>query len=76
VAIDADPKPEAIEAALARLEALARQKHIAIGFASGLPAGVDRVARFAKTLEGRGIALVPLSAATTSTLSADGRSAQ
>ena len=62
VAIDADPRPEAIDAALLKLETLARQKGLAIGFGSGLPAAVDRIARFAKTLEGRGISLTPLSA--------------
>ena len=62
VAIDADPRPEAIDAALLRLESLARQNGVAVGFGSGLPAAVDRIARFAKTLEGRGIALTPLSA--------------
>ena len=62
MAIDADPRPEAIDAALLKLETLARQKGLAIGFGSGLPAAVDRIARFAKTLEGRGISLTPLSA--------------
>ena len=73
VAIDADSRPEAIEAALTRLEALARQKGTAVGFASGLPATVDRLARFAKSLEGRGIALTPLSAVVGQTVSPTAR---
>ena len=62
IVIDAVQKPEAIEAQLLKLEALARQKGSAIGFATGLPATVDQVARFARALEKKGMALVPLSA--------------
>lgn len=54
--------PEAIEAALRRLEILAREKGMAIGVAPAIPASVDQIARFAQGLEARGIALVPLSA--------------
>ncbi len=61
IVIDAVQKPEAIEAQLQKLEALARQKGGAIGFATGLPATVEQVARFARGLEKRGVALVPLS---------------
>lgn len=60
--IDAKPSPEAIDAALARLEALARQNGAAIGFANALPASIARIARFARDLERRGVALVPASA--------------
>ena len=62
IALDIDPRPDAIDAALTKLEATARQKGSAVGSASGLPATVDRIARFAKSLEARGVALVPLSA--------------
>lgn len=62
VVIDADPRPEAIEAALIKLEAQARKKGAALGFASALPESVERVARFARALEQRGVALVPASA--------------
>lgn len=54
-----------IDAALARLEGLAREKGIAVGAANGLPVVIERVARFTKTLEARGITLVPVSAAAT-----------
>jgi len=64
VVVDASPRPEAIEAALARLEALARAKGSAIGYAAGLPGAMEAVARFAQGLERRGVALVPLSALT------------
>lgn len=62
VMIDAAPTADAIAAALERLEDIARHQGAAIGVASGLPIGVERVARWAVGLEGRGIALVPLSA--------------
>ncbi len=60
--IDAKAAPESVEAALARLETLARQNGAAIGFASALPAAVTRIARFARDLERRGVALAPVSA--------------
>ena len=62
VVLDANPKPEAIEAALGRLESIARQKGSAIGYVAGQPGAVDAVARFARALEKRGVALVPLRA--------------
>lgn len=61
--LDSTAEPKAIEAALARLEAIARDKGMAIGVASALPASVETISRFARALEARGIALVPLSAA-------------
>jgi uncharacterized protein len=63
IVLDSTARPEAIEAALARLEAIARDKGLAIGVASALPASVEIIGHFARTLEARGIALVPLSAA-------------
>lgn len=62
VVIDARPSPEAIDAALERLEALARQNGAAIGFANALPASIARIGRFARDLERRGVALAPVSA--------------
>ena len=61
LAIDATT-PDGVDAALRRLESLAREKGMAIGVAPAVPAHVDRIARFAQGLEARGIALVPLSA--------------
>jgi uncharacterized protein len=63
VVLDSTAEPEAIEAALTQLEAIARDKGVAIGVASALPASVETISRFARGLEARGIALVPLSAA-------------
>jgi polysaccharide deacetylase 2 family uncharacterized protein YibQ len=62
VVIDADPAPEAIEAALTRLEALARSRGGAIGVAAARPASVERIARWSAGLEASGVALVPVSA--------------
>ncbi|MDB5570681.1 MAG: hypothetical protein JWN93_1864 [Hyphomicrobiales bacterium] len=56
-----DARLDAIDEALVRLERLARERGAATGAASGLPLVVEKVARFARALEGRGVALVPLS---------------
>jgi polysaccharide deacetylase 2 family uncharacterized protein YibQ len=61
--LDLKAEPAAIEAALARLEAIARDKGLAIGTASALPSSIAIIGRFARALESRGIALIPLSAA-------------
>lgn len=63
VVIDASTQGAAIDAALVRLETIARDKGIAIGSASALPVSVERIARWASALEGKGIRLVPVSAA-------------
>jgi polysaccharide deacetylase 2 family uncharacterized protein YibQ len=63
VVIDADQSPQAIEAALVKLEALARANGVAIGVATALPVSVDHIGRWARSLEARGLALVPVSAA-------------
>lgn len=63
VVIDARETPQSIEAALTQLEATARQKGVAIGFANAQPGTIARLARFARELERRGIALAPVSAA-------------
>ncbi len=70
--LDESLQPEAIDAALARLESLAREKGFAVGYAAGLPAANERIARFAAGLERRGLALVPLSAAIRAGNSASG----
>ncbi len=63
VVLDGTARMGALEAALLKLEARARDKGIAVGVASGLPlSNIDRIARFAQSLEAKGIALVPLSA--------------
>ncbi|SRR5579883_1081273 len=65
VVIDAAPRPQAIDEALLRLEGLARANGAALGVAAALPATVERVARWARSLEGRGLALTPVSAIVT-----------
>ena len=62
VVIDAAPSPAAIDAALERLEAAARQKGLAIGAGSELPITLDRLAHWSAALRERGIDLVPVSA--------------
>jgi uncharacterized protein len=62
VVIDAIQRGADIDAALARLEKLAREKGSAIGYGAALPVTVERISRWAKAAEGRGIVLVPVSA--------------
>ncbi len=63
VTIDAVPNPVDIDRALGRLENIARERGMAIGYANALPVAIERIARWAKAAEGRGILLVPISAA-------------
>jgi polysaccharide deacetylase 2 family uncharacterized protein YibQ len=63
VAIDAVPRPDAIDRELARLETQARERGFALGSASALPITLDRIGRWARALEGRRILLVPVSTA-------------
>jgi polysaccharide deacetylase 2 family uncharacterized protein YibQ len=60
--IDAVPTAADIDRALARLEAAARERGSAIGMGSSLPITIDRLAKWAKSAESRGILLVPISA--------------
>jgi len=61
--LDQVPTSAEIDRALQRLEVIARERGAAIGVATALPASIDRIAAWAKTLEGRGILLVPLTTA-------------
>jgi uncharacterized protein len=60
--LDAVTTTAHIDRALVRLEALAREHGTAVGMASALPASIERIAQWAKTAEGRGIVLVPITA--------------
>jgi polysaccharide deacetylase 2 family uncharacterized protein YibQ len=60
--IDQMPSPSDIDRALSRLEAAARAKGVAIGVAGALPVSIERIARWAKAAESRGVLLVPISA--------------
>jgi uncharacterized protein len=63
VTIDAVPTPAEIDQALAKLEGLAKERGIAIGTASALPVSIERIGAWIKTLDSRGIMLVPLTTA-------------
>jgi polysaccharide deacetylase 2 family uncharacterized protein YibQ len=60
--IDAVPTPGDVDRALGRLETMARERGIAVGVASALPVSIDRIAKWAKAAEGRGLLLVPITA--------------
>jgi uncharacterized protein len=60
--IDANPSEAAIDNALSQLENIARRKGVAIGYASGLPISIKRITEWSKSLESRGIVLVPVTA--------------
>jgi polysaccharide deacetylase 2 family uncharacterized protein YibQ len=60
--LDAVPAAAEIDNALARLEATARSRGFAIGSASALPVTIDRLSQWIKTVDARGITLVPISA--------------
>ncbi len=61
IGIDANLRAADIDAALLRLESIAREKGVAIGTGSALPLTIERIARWSRTLESRGIVLVPVS---------------
>ncbi|MCJ2113960.1 divergent polysaccharide deacetylase family protein [Methylobacterium sp. E-025] len=63
IVFDAVPRPEAIDRELARLEAQARANGFALASGSAQPMTIERIARWSRELEGRGIRLVPASVA-------------
>lgn len=62
VVLDADLSPDAIDARLEQLRALARERGYAIATGTAFPATIDRVAAFVRAAADRGIAIVPISA--------------
>jgi polysaccharide deacetylase 2 family uncharacterized protein YibQ len=60
--IDANAALETLDASLARLVGLARQRGSAIGVVSAPPGDIARLERWANGLDSKGVALVPLSA--------------
>jgi polysaccharide deacetylase 2 family uncharacterized protein YibQ len=60
--IDSVPTPADIERALGRLETIARERGIAVGMAGALPVSIERIAKWAKAAEARGVQLVPITA--------------
>ena len=60
VVIDSVATPAEIDRALGRLETAAREHGAAVGVSSALPASIEHIAKWAKTLQSRGILLVPI----------------
>jgi hypothetical protein len=63
VVLDGSAQAEAIDRELARLEEMARKRGLAIGTASALPLTVERIQRWSRSLEAKGVQLVPVSSA-------------
>ncbi|MFC5394984.1 divergent polysaccharide deacetylase family protein [Bosea vestrisii] len=63
LSLDTVPRPESIDKELQRLETLARDQGAVVATASALPVTIERITRWARTLEGKNLALVPVSAA-------------
>ncbi len=61
--VDTVPTAAEIDKALARLEVLAKERGNAIGTASALPVSIERIVSWSKSLESRGVVLVPLTTA-------------
>ena len=59
--LDTVATPAAIDAALAKLETMARERSVAVGVATALPVSIERIAHWVKEAENRGITLVPIS---------------
>jgi polysaccharide deacetylase 2 family uncharacterized protein YibQ len=56
------PTPAEIDHALGRLEMAARERGVVVGMSSALPVSIERIAKWAKAVEGRGLQLVPITA--------------
>lgn len=61
--IDGVTRADAIDKELAALESLAREQGIVIAAASALPVSIERINRWAQSLEAKKIVIVPVSAA-------------
>lgn len=61
VVLDAVVQPAAIDRELARIEQVARDRGVVLASATALPMTVERIVRWSKTLEGKGLILVPVS---------------
>jgi polysaccharide deacetylase 2 family uncharacterized protein YibQ len=48
---------------LAKLEGIAKERGVAIGVASALPISIERISAWTRSLENRGVMLVPLTTA-------------
>lgn len=63
LSLDGTARPEAIDKELQRLETLARENGAAVATASALPVTIERIHRWARTLEAKNLVIVPVSAA-------------
>ena len=63
VSVDAVPTAAEIDHALVKLEVMAKERGFAIGVASALPISIERISAWTRTLENRGVMLVPLTTA-------------
>jgi polysaccharide deacetylase 2 family uncharacterized protein YibQ len=61
--IDAVPTSGEIDRTLVKLETIAKERGLAVGVASALPISIERLSAWIKTLDSRGIMLVPLTTA-------------
>jgi polysaccharide deacetylase 2 family uncharacterized protein YibQ len=61
--IDAVPTSVEIDRVLAKLESLAKERGTAVGIASALPVSIERISAWTRSLESRGVMLVPLTTA-------------
>ncbi|VIO67367.1 divergent polysaccharide deacetylase family protein [Bradyrhizobium ivorense] len=61
--IDAVPTSVEIDRTLVKLETLAKERGTAVGVASALPVSIERLGAWVKTLDAKGIMLVPLTTA-------------
>jgi uncharacterized protein len=61
--LDAVPSAAEVDRALVRLERMARESGLAIGFAAALPVTIERISIWARTAENRGFTLAPITAA-------------
>jgi uncharacterized protein len=62
LAIDSVSTASEVERALGRLETMARERGLAVGVTGALPVAIERIAKWAKGAEGRGLQLIPISA--------------
>lgn len=61
--IDTVTRPDAIDKELAGLEAMAHDQGIVVAAATALPVSIERISKWAQSLEAKKIAIVPVSAA-------------
>jgi polysaccharide deacetylase 2 family uncharacterized protein YibQ len=76
IVIDAVPTAADVDRALGRLETMARERGVAVGVASALPVSIERIVKWAKAAEDRGVLLVPISAVARRTSEGGGKTTE